>query len=86
MILFSLKRQDAPEKLHKEAMEKLYEVICGSLRASDVVTQRGGNAVLVLLLEANKNDSRMVVDRVLSRWKQTNYPEEVVYEMETIRL
>lgn len=86
MILFSLKRQDAPEKLHKEAMEKLYEVICGSLRASDVVTQRGGKAVLVLLLEANKNNSRMVVDRVLSRWKQTNYPEEVVYEMETIRL
>lgn len=85
LLLFTVKRENATEKEKREAIEKLYEIVCGSLRASDVVTQRGSSAVLVLLLEASETDSRMVVERVLSKWNQSGYNEEMICDMEIIR-
>ena len=86
LLLFTVKRENATEMEKRDSIEKLYEIVCGSLRASDVVTQRGYSAVLVILLEASESDSRAVVERVLDKWNQTDYSEEMICEMEIIRM
>ncbi len=86
LALFTLSNaKSLPEGERREAMVKLYDVVCGSLRASDVVTERGGSTVLALLLEANEYDCEMIIKRVLEKWKQTGYQEELVCDTEMIR-
>ena len=86
LLMFTVKRASATEKEKRDAIEKLYEIVCGSLRASDVVTQRGSSAVLVLLLEAGESDTQSVVDRVLDKWKRSGHSEEMICDMEIIRV
>ena len=84
LVRFTL--PDDQTELHRdEVMAQLHEIITASLRASDVVTRRGDQSILVLLLEANRNDSRMVMHRIQQQWLQQGHHEEFTYEMEVIK-
>ena len=87
LILFTLKDKDSDE-VSKDviyATQRFYDTACSSLRASDVVTLRGKNQVMILLLEANLVDSKMVIDRVVANWQEAERGYELVSEMEIIK-
>ena len=87
LIIFTLKAKDS-EEVNKDviyATQRFYDTVCSSLRASDVVTLRGKNQVMVLLLEANLVDSKMVIDRVVTNWQEAEKGYELVSEMEIIK-
>ena len=87
LIIFTLKAKDSDE-VNKDviyATQRFYDTVCSSLRASDVVTLRGKNQVMVLLLEANLVDSKMVIDRVVTNWQEAEKGYELVSEMEIIK-
>lgn len=52
----------------EEAMKALEEAICISLRSADISTRYSNKQMMVILLDANKENSRMVVDRILSNY------------------
>ena len=87
LIIFTIKSKESDE-INQEliyATQRFYDTACSSLRASDVVTQRGKNQVMVLLLEANQVDSKMVIDRVVTNWQEAEKEYELTSEMEIIR-
>ena len=87
LIIFTLKAKDSDE-VNKDviyATQRFYDTVCSSLRASDVVTLRGKNQVMVLLLEANLVDSKMVIERVVTNWQEAEKGYELVSEMEIIK-
>ncbi|MBQ9504332.1 MAG: diguanylate cyclase [Lachnospiraceae bacterium] len=87
LIIFTLKSKDK-EEIDKDliyATQRFYDTACSSLRASDVVTLRGKNQVMVLLLEANLVDSKMVIDRVVTNWQEAEKGYELISEMELIK-
>ncbi len=85
LIIFTLKSISGNEKETAYATQRFYDTACSSLRASDVVTQRGKDQVMVLLLEANHIDSKMVIERVITNWQESEEGIELSSEMEIIR-
>ena len=85
-VVFTLTTDDDKVSV-SDLTEKLYEVICNSLRGSDVVTMSGKNRVEVLLLEAEQIYCDMVMERILSNWKNNaeNVNCKVTYEMEIVK-
>ncbi len=85
-IIFTLTPKDDKTSV-SELTQKFHEVICNSLRGSDVVTISGKNRVEVILLEAEQIYCDMVIDRTLSSWKNNteNINCDITYEMEIIK-
>ena len=87
LIIFTLRSRES-EEIDQElvyATRRFYDTACSSLRASDVVTLRGKNQVMVLLLEANLVDSKMVIERVVANWQEAEKGYELTSEMEIIK-
>ena len=83
-LLFSLKENDS-SKPDTVVSEKLFEVICSSLRQSDVASDKGSGQVTILLLEAGDADTGTVIDRIRSRWGEENTGFELSVESELIK-
>ncbi len=84
-LVFSLDTQEKEDESYQDAFRQLYEVVSSSLRASDVVTERGKGYVLVLLLEAGALDSRLVIERIRKKWEGTGCEYEMNVENEIIK-
>mgnify|MGYP002856434011 CR=1 FL=1 len=84
IALLSLRGADGELPATDEPGEKLLEIICGSLRASDVVTQRSRNTISVILLEASPMDTNMIMERIVSKWNEIGMDYDISYEVELI--
>ncbi len=67
ILLFSLKMENATDSSALPSDEFL-EVLRSSLRQSDIITQRGKNQFMVLLLEITASNLEIVTDRILGKW------------------
>ena len=67
-----------------EPADVLVELICDSLRSSDVVVKRSKNTVAVILLEASPVDTNMVIDRLITKWNELDNGMTITYEVEQI--
>ena len=83
-IIFSLQSENG-EALPDEAAEKFYEVVCGSLRQSDVAAPRGKGQIMLLLLEAGDMDARLVIERIKGNWEKERGGYELTREMRMIK-
>ena len=70
-----------------DAYEVLLDVLCRSLRQSDVVTQSGKNQFMVLLMQLQPMNLDQIVERIFSNWEEEAASKEydLTYEMDTIR-
>ncbi len=83
-VIFSLD-DGSGKKVPDILAERLYEVVCGSLRRSDVVSRPGSNQVMLLLLEAGDMDAELVIQRIQKRWDEEKTGYLLTWEMELIR-
>ena len=83
-IIFSLNAENG-DPIPNETAEKLYEVVCGSLRQSDVVAPRGRGQIMLLLLEAGDMDARIVIERIKGNWEKEQNGYELTWEMRMIK-
>ena len=68
----------------KEPAEVLVDMLCNSLRSSDVITKRSRNTVSVILLEASPIDTNVIIERLINKWNELDTGMEISYEVEQI--
>ncbi len=87
LIIFYINIKEESKEARKEIADSFFDIVCMSLRGSDVVVQNGFNKVEVLLLEPENVYSEMVIERVMDNWeKADSYGEcEITYEMEVLK-
>ncbi len=85
LIIFTVKARSGSEADLMLATARFYDTACSSLRASDVVTQRGKDQVMVLLLEADHIDSKTVIGRIESNFKSAEEDYDLISEMDVIK-
>ena len=70
----------------EKAMEEFTSVVQMSLRQSDVLTRRGKNQVMLLLLEAHSSDIEIVTERIEMNWEAQDLSDlcKVTYEVSEI--
>ena len=83
LALFTIDDSKLPDTSDEPA-KLLVEIMCQSLRSSDVVTQRSRNTVAVILLEASPMDTNIVIERLLNKWEELNNGMSITYEVEQI--
>ncbi len=86
LIIFTIKSDEEKERLDTIS-EEFYDIVCMSLRGSDVVAQNGKNKVEVLLLEPEIIYCDLVINRVLDNWNKSPDSKtcEISYEMEIVK-
>jgi len=85
-VIFTVETEDENASVSK-LTEKFYETVCSSLRGSDVVSLNGKNRVEALLLESEQINCDMVIERILSNWKNNSESQncKITYEMEIVK-
>ena len=68
----------------EEPAEVLVDMLCNSLRSSDVITKRSRNTVSVILLEASPIDTNVIIERLINKWNELGNGMEISYEVEQI--
>lgn len=71
------KGSEAYRKLIGEGMEKLRQVLCCSLRSSDIVCRYSGNQFLVMLPACQYEDAVMVMGRTQRNYYEKNKKEKI---------
>lgn len=87
VLLFSMHQTGAGALSLEEVSNQFMEVLQGSLRASDVITQNSKNQVLAILNETNRMNCEVVISRIMKNWEKagadTGY--DISYELDTIK-
>ncbi len=82
ILLFSLNKsnEEGPSLFH--AVDELYQIIQGTLRKGDAITQHGKNQILVLLINTGYPDLEHAVARVRKNWQKNPISEnyDFLYE------
>ncbi len=81
LLMFTLRDPDTDASEISRIMDRFLDVTCASLRASDVVARKGTSQVLILIFETNHADTKMVINRIISRWKESGENMIPAYEI-----
>ena len=83
LYTITIEEQDVDQE---KAMEEFTSVVQMSLRQSDVLTRRGKNQVMLLLLEAHSSDIEIVTERIEMNWEAQDLSDlcKVTYEVSEI--
>ena len=67
-------------------MEHLEHAITSSLRKGDVTTNYSSGQMLALLMDVNRDNSKIVVDRILQKYRQEAGEDamEILYESQPL--
>ncbi len=67
-------------------MEHLEHAITSSLRKGDVTTNYSSSQMLALLMDVNRDNSKIVVDRILQKYRQEAGEDamEILYESQPL--
>lgn len=79
LILFSIKESEHAVIPLEEATDQFQEVLQNSLRQSDIVTRSSKNQMIVILPETELPNIRIVIDRILEKWNETD--ASVMFEL-----
>ena len=71
----------------EKATDCFAELASGQLRVSDCVTKYSRNQVMVVLLNLEACDIKIVTDRIEKKWEETEYYDqcELLYEMDRLQ-
>ena len=69
------------------AVEQFKEILIKTLRRSDCITQAGKNQFLVILMEASTEEGKIVKQRIIDSWNQTEYGSNsnIIFNQESIK-
>ena len=84
IVLFTLSEiEDVSSEVDmlERTMLRIGSVIMGSLRKGDVVTQYSSNQYVVILIDTDTNNGKMVAGRIESAWKNQDEVGPKVYKL-----
>ncbi len=87
-VLFTLEDHiDADEMLIQGQLEHLQHAVVSSLRKGDVTTKYSSTQVLALLMDVNRENTDMVVNRILARYRAEAGKDvmHVLYDIQQLR-
>ena len=82
LALFTV--EEPGNETDEEPAQMLIDLMCNSLRSSDVVTKRSRNTVSVILLEASPVDTNIIIERLVNKWNELDTGMKITYEVEQI--
>lgn len=78
---------EADETILQRQLEHLQHAVTSSLRKGDVTTRYSSSQVLALLMDVNRQNADMVVNRILGRYRMESGNEavKIVYDIQQLR-
>lgn len=87
-VLFTIADDlEADETTLQRQLEHLQHAVTSSLRKGDVTTRYSSSQVLALLMDVNRQNADMVVNRILGRYRMETGKEamEIIYDIQQLR-
>ncbi|MBQ8679209.1 MAG: diguanylate cyclase [Treponema sp.] len=72
ILLFMLKEKEHAAVPIEDAADEFMEVLCSSLRQSDLVTKNNALQFIVMLPEISNSDINTVTERIMQNWKSAD--------------
>ncbi len=82
ILLYSIKSKEGGDT--EAATDAFAEMVCGLLRVSDVVTKYSKNQIMVVLMNMEAGDLKIVTDRIQNKWDDIEMSQncELSYEID----
>ncbi|MBQ9521236.1 MAG: hypothetical protein IJR72_01530 [Oscillospiraceae bacterium] len=70
-------------RLTPEIIAHFSDILGASLRRSDVYTQCAAEQFLVIFIESNGENEKVILDRIASNWEKSGYGDSALLAVET---
>lgn len=87
ILMMTVKSESKDEAELADAADEFGKILGGCLRQSDVVTKSSKNQFLVLLMETNRSNIKVIIERIQKKWEQNDFGKSCgfEYELDAIR-